>query len=206
VVDRGETFGIRRKDDWCYLLLTPVLFEELHDTREQRHYPPNSKWTAILLGGKEHEVLRFPVKHIWRYDYYLREKLFTRAKGREQHKQRKAWLDEQPEYHTEEDLQLIWKIQRGRCYFTGKKLGLTFSTSLHSVDHIIPISNGGSDGPLNIALVLPRINSLKAHDSKESFIRHLELDESQKAEILRIDRERRRIFKLVKRKKQRKQA
>ena len=57
--------------------------------------------------------------------------------------------------HTDKDVQLIFKHQHGKCYYCKCELGL------YHVDHVIPLSRGGSNGPENIVLACAHCNSTK---------------------------------------------
>jgi hypothetical protein len=64
------------------------------------------------------------------------------------------------------DLWKIAKAQKMRCPFTGEKL-----TSLNaSLDHIVPISKGGTNDPSNIRLVIKWVNLMRLNYSDEEFI------------------------------------
>lgn len=50
--------------------------------------------------------------------------------------------------HTAADIREIHEMQKGRCAYCRKKLGTTYQ-----IDHIIPLSKGGSNYPNNIQLL-----------------------------------------------------
>src|SRR6266487_1797937 len=58
--------------------------------------------------------------------------------------------------HVSADIQQQYKNQRGKCYYCKKKVGKTYH-----VDHVIPLSKGGSNGPENIVIACPRCNLRK---------------------------------------------
>lgn len=60
--------------------------------------------------------------------------------------------------HTASDIQRQYRAQKGRCYYCQQQLGDTYH-----VDHVIPISRGGSNGPENIVIACPACNLSKAN-------------------------------------------
>lgn len=58
--------------------------------------------------------------------------------------------------HTGEDVKEKYKQQNGKCYWCGQPLNGTYH-----VDHIVPISRGGGDGPENICCACPFCNLSK---------------------------------------------
>jgi 5-methylcytosine-specific restriction endonuclease McrA len=60
--------------------------------------------------------------------------------------------------HTLNDIKAQYKAQKGKCYYCKKRVGDTYE-----VDHVVPISRGGSDGPENIVIACFACNRAK-HD------------------------------------------
>lgn len=58
--------------------------------------------------------------------------------------------------HTAEDVQRQYKAQRGKCYYCGTKVGDTYH-----VDHVIPLSRGGTNWPENLVIACPQCNQSK---------------------------------------------
>lgn len=58
--------------------------------------------------------------------------------------------------YTPEDVRAQYTRQRGKCYWCGKKVGKQFH-----VDHIIPLSRGGSNWPDNLVIACPHCNLSK---------------------------------------------
>lgn len=58
--------------------------------------------------------------------------------------------------HTAADLSKQYDTQRGRCWWCGKHVGDTYH-----VDHVIPISRGGSNNPENLVIACPSCNMRK---------------------------------------------
>lgn len=66
--------------------------------------------------------------------------------------------------HTAADVAAQFTAQRGRCYWCGKKVGKKYD-----VDHVIPLSRGGSNGPDNIVIACPHCNRTKHNQMPEVF-------------------------------------
>jgi 5-methylcytosine-specific restriction endonuclease McrA len=62
--------------------------------------------------------------------------------------------------HTFEDVQRIYETQAGACAACQKRLGAPGKGTYH-VDHIMPISRGGSNDPGNLQILCPRCNQSK---------------------------------------------
>jgi 5-methylcytosine-specific restriction endonuclease McrA len=60
--------------------------------------------------------------------------------------------------YTDADVHKQYALQKGRCHWCGCKVGKTYH-----VDHVIPLSKGGSNDPRNIVISCPECN-LKKHD------------------------------------------
>lgn len=58
---------------------------------------------------------------------------------------------------TQSDIDLLFKTQKGKCWWCGKKLGKTYH-----IDHRIPLSRGGSNNPENLCLTCPKCNLSKS--------------------------------------------
>lgn len=63
------------------------------------------------------------------------------------------------------DLAKQWKIQRGKCALTGRKL-----TRNAQLDHVIPKSKGGGDEPQNLRWVCQEANLAKRELLDKEFI------------------------------------
>jgi len=58
--------------------------------------------------------------------------------------------------HTIVDIQRQYERQRGKCYYCGIKVGHKYH-----VDHVVPLSRGGSDGPENLVIACRSCNETK---------------------------------------------
>jgi 5-methylcytosine-specific restriction endonuclease McrA len=74
------------------------------------------------------------------------------AKQRNRHATKKAAEG----FHTGEDIQRIYQAQNGKCAYCKTKVGQTYH-----VDHIQPLSKGGSNWPKNLQILCPTCNGKK---------------------------------------------
>lgn len=58
--------------------------------------------------------------------------------------------------YTQADIELQLRSQKGRCWYCGKPLGED-----QTIDHLIPLSRGGSNAPRNIVIAHLRCNLSK---------------------------------------------
>ncbi len=86
-------------------------------------------------------------------------KVQTSARNKRKDLARDLRLVEAGGFHTSEVVEQLFLIQQGMCYYSGEQLSK--SPKNYAVDHIQPIFKGGSDWPINLALVLNRINTWK---------------------------------------------
>jgi len=115
----------------------------------------------------------------WGHAYYQKHK--------EQHNlQTKQWREENPDVvrsmvrnyrtrkrnatgsHTADDIRRLWWFQMGRCQYCGKKLHHGMR-GFH-VDHMQPLSRGGSNDPANLALACGRCNDSKHNKTSTEFL------------------------------------
>lgn len=69
---------------------------------------------------------------------------------------RKARVRRASGKHSGADVLAQHERQRGRCFWCGEKVG-----SKYHVDHVVPLSKGGSNGPSNIVIACPSCNLRK---------------------------------------------
>jgi hypothetical protein len=64
------------------------------------------------------------------------------------------------------ELGRLWIKQRGRCYFTGIRL----TRDNAQLDHLLPVSKGGSDKISNLCFVVEQVNQAKGGMNKKEFL------------------------------------
>lgn len=163
---------------------------------EKSKLPPGSEFLAVKIGRTTKIVLRIPNDRFQdlHYSWRLNRRFRARDNGFASSKLRQARLADQDQYHTKADLRALWRIQKGRCYYTGAILGDSFDTAQFHVDHIDPLELGGHDGPTNLALVTALINTRKGRRSKRAFLKRWPLPGDLLEELVRIDRDRAAYF------------
>lgn len=72
---------------------------------------------------------------------------------------RRARQRSAPGSHNVTDVQRQYKSQKGKCYYCFKKLSQ--GKKAYHVDHIIPLSRGGSNDPSNLVITCPSCNLSK---------------------------------------------
>lgn len=78
-------------------------------------------------------------------------------------RQRRKLEHEAEGFHTIKDIRALFVTQRGLC-FCGDELGTTYH-----VDHMVPLSRGGTDWPENLQLLCPSCNHSKRHRTMEEW-------------------------------------
>jgi 5-methylcytosine-specific restriction endonuclease McrA len=70
--------------------------------------------------------------------------------------------------HTPEDIQVLFNLQRGLCH-CGVALIISGRGKFH-VDHMLPISRGGSNGPENLQLLCQPCNNSKGAKTMDEWL------------------------------------
>lgn len=83
---------------------------------------------------------------------------------------RRAKLRAAPGTHSDMDIQQLWRVQRGRCAYCKTDLVGGFH-----VDHIHPVSRGGSNWPANLQLCCDPCNRRKGARDPAEFARAMGL-------------------------------
>lgn len=83
--------------------------------------------------------------------YYRTHKIQHRAHGHAYRARKRAAKGR----HTAQDIQRQLNAQRRKCYWCGKRL------DKYEVDHIVPLSRGGSNEPSNLVIACPPCNNSK---------------------------------------------
>jgi len=80
-------------------------------------------------------------------------------------------------YLDKDDLGVIFKLQAGLCYYCMSPIYDT-GQNKYSIDHIIPLSSGGSNWLINIALTCNGCNLNKSWKSEMYYLRKIRGDKS----------------------------
>ena len=72
---------------------------------------------------------------------------------------------------TNADIAEIWQLQGGECYFCSIALKPPSEKQPFHIDHLIPLYQGGSEWPDNLALLCQRCNNVKYTKSVKEFWR-----------------------------------
>lgn len=81
-------------------------------------------------------------------------------------RQRRARKREAQGNHTTEDVQRQYEAQKGKCHYCKVDVG-----DAYHVDHVIPLSRGGSNGPENIVIACPFCNCSKGNKMPHEWVR-----------------------------------
>lgn len=79
--------------------------------------------------------------------------------------------------HDANDLDLICKLQAGLCYYCMCPIYMS-GDNRYSVDHIIPLSSGGCNWPVNIALTCKSCNLRKSWTSEKCYTKKIRSDKT----------------------------
>lgn len=125
---------------------------------KERHHELTRAWYAA---NKEKHNERIRLNRKVNKDRYLATQRAYRAAhpevsrlGTRRYRARKV---EAEGTHTDADIQAQYKRQRGKCYYCGVKVGDTYH-----VDHVVPLSRGGSDDPGNLVIACVSCNTSKS--------------------------------------------
>lgn len=138
--------AIRRKRDWYYKNRSLLLEKSAKNREENRE----------LIRQRDREYKRKNRKALRerQKEYYKKNKERYRRIGRNYRARKQNAVGS----HDESDIRRIAKYQRGKCIYCHKKL------NVWHVDHIIPLSKGGSNYPDNLQITCRECNSRK-HNS-----------------------------------------
>lgn len=89
--------------------------------------------------------------------YLQRWRQSNPERARAQTRKRRAIARQAAGNHDAHDVIVQYGRQRGRCYYCNCKVGKKYD-----VDHVVPLSRGGSNGPENIVIACPSCNRSKS--------------------------------------------
>lgn len=64
-------------------------------------------------------------------------------------------------FYTDKDIEAIYILQAGQCYFCGEVLGSIGEQGAFHIDHLNPVSEGGDNWPNNLCLACEQCNKRK---------------------------------------------
>jgi len=207
--------------DFFYVAMTVIMTEELHRclSKENRldFLENNNIVTCLNCGSgffKDGEICRCydEVNEPYNYIFSINleqfsdfEKIAEKAKRNVKAKKAKInrlKLEREVEgFYTENDLKVLYIIQKGLCYYCRTPIGKI--KNKYTIDHVIPLSDGGTNWPLNLALACKSCNSRKSWTSESRYLKKIrdELSEddrkNHKEFVSNIRKLKRKIFKQI---------
>lgn len=99
------------------------------------------------------------------WDDYLKHinPVLNRVKKRHYSKKRSKRIKDAGGTYTKKEIEELYKIQGGICFYCGEEIGKNKKTPFHK-DHYEALMDGGSNDITNIVLACSRCNQLKGHD------------------------------------------
>lgn len=97
-------------------------------------------------------------------EYYANHKQAALIRWRK----RDALKKNAPGSHTQADIELQYRSQKGKCWHCGKSVGDDYH-----IDHLIPLSRGGSNAPENLVISCPKCNLSKHNKLPHEWNRRL---------------------------------
>lgn len=104
-----------------------------------------------------------------RRDWARQDYIMHPEKARAKHYKRVARLKQVGGTYTASDLMQLYEEQEHRCLYCGQGIFWSIKRDIH-VDHIYPISKGGSNWPDNLALTCHSCNESKADKLLEEWV------------------------------------
>jgi len=101
--------------------------------------------------------LRVPEKVRWEVQYRQNR----RFRNWRRSTVRRVLLSQAEGHHNCKDIFRLWGAQGGRCYYCDAPFSNDSSPGKYSVDHVIPVSQGGANWPGNLVLACPFCNGSK---------------------------------------------
>jgi 5-methylcytosine-specific restriction endonuclease McrA len=141
---------------------------ERETERSRRNFASNPDYIHRYYRAHRAEILEYKKAHPERYHkYYIthRERVLERARRyrkenlesvRAKEHRRRARLIAAPGRHTGGDIRAQMKRQKGRCYYCSKEVGDSYT-----VEHVIPLSRGGTNDPSNLVIACASCNFSK---------------------------------------------
>lgn len=81
---------------------------------------------------------------------------------------RKAWINRAEGHHSVQDIEDLYNLQEGQCYYCGMGVGQRYH-----IDHKTPLCRGGSNGRENLCVSCPKCNMEKKTKTEEEYVRFI---------------------------------
>lgn len=103
---------------------------------------------------------------VWTFfyeDFELASKMALKvqksAMNKRKNGKRRSRLKSAGGFYDQEVIHKLFEIQEGKCYYSGE--ALITNPKNYDLDHLVPVCEGGSNWPENLALVLTHVNKKK---------------------------------------------
>lgn len=126
-----------------------------HALYKEKH---NARWRAYQKRNRQQLIERRRLRYTTEPERREKNRLYRLSHLQQYNthaRNRYALEKNAPGTHTPQDVQRIFEAQQGKCYYCKKTL-----TKYH-VDHVIPITRGGSNDPSNLVVTCPTCNLRK---------------------------------------------
>lgn len=163
---RGD--GAHRLRSWCRECLRADGREYQHERRKnpdvkeaEREYDKARKATPeYKQRARELAVIRMQIPEVRAarrlYSHQYERTTERRLKRRVRSARSRAIRLAAPGHYTKADVEQMFRLQKGRCWYCGCKL-----TGKYEIDHRIPISRGGTNWPNNLCIACFACNRSK---------------------------------------------
>jgi 5-methylcytosine-specific restriction endonuclease McrA len=92
-----------------------------------------------------------------------------RERSRKTSETRKIRVNKAEGFFLQEDIDAIYNLQSGKCYYCKCELKRKNGKPAFEIEHITPLSNGGTNWPSNLSLACKKCNQKKGNKSAKDF-------------------------------------